>query len=69
MHRPRGCTHRARHCTPCESAEVAECGTLRGRGRNVEELVHERPEEPELVNRLIRVPVAHTVRPVRGEHK
>jgi hypothetical protein len=48
---------------------VAECGSLHGSGRNVEELAHEWSEEPELVDRLIRVSVAHAVRPVRSEYK
>jgi hypothetical protein len=48
---------------------VAECGAFRSGGRNVDELVRERPEEPELINRLIRVSAPHTVRPIRGEHE
>ncbi len=69
MHGPGGCTDRARHGASSERAEVAERRAFRGSGRNVEELAHERSEEPELIDGLICVPAAHAVRPVRSEHE
>jgi len=69
VHGPRGGALRGRNSARRERAQMAKRGIFHKGRSDLEEVLRIGTEQPQLVDRLVRVRVAQVVRPIRCEHE